>query len=393
MEYDQGDADALDGMGDRKQTLQPAQARDILRTISNEDCRCLGLDPRYARPEWMVLTVLPIGPPHIRPSVAVDGGNRSADDLTHVYGNVVKANTRLQSAIRAGVSQPEREELERMLQFHVGVVCENPLPGFPMATQRTGRPLKTIRERLVGKAGRVRGNLMGKRVDFSGRSVITGDPIISIHQVGVPRSIARNLTVPETVTRYNVGRLQQLVANGPEEHPGAKYIIREDGSRVDLQYVTSTAELRLRHGWVVERHLQDDDVVLFNRQPSLHKMSIMCHRVKVLDYSTFRLNLVCTTPYNADFDGDEMNLHALQTLPAIAEAATMMAVPDLIVSSQNNRPVMGVIQDTLLGSSFFTRRDCFLEKGKLMNILMWMYTWNGRIPKPSIMVPNKSAPG
>lgn len=122
-------------------------------------------------------------------------------------------------------------------------------------------------------------------------------------------------------------------------------------------------------------------------------MSIMCHRVKVLDYSTFRLNLVCTTPYNADFDGDEMNMHALQTLPAIAEAATMMAVPDLIVSSQNNRPVMGVIQDTLLGSSFFTRRDCFLEKDMVMNLLMWMYTWNGRIPKPAVMVPNKAVPG
>jgi DNA-directed RNA polymerase II subunit RPB1 len=146
-------------------------------------------------------------------------------------------------------------------------------------TQRSGRPLKTLQQRLKGKEGRIRGNLMGKRVDFSARTVITADPNLGIEQVGVPRSVAMNLTVPERVTPFNISQLSQLVANGPLVHPGVKHIIRSDGTHIDLRYVKNKAELLLVNGWIVERHLRDDDIILFNRQPSLHKMSIMGHRV------------------------------------------------------------------------------------------------------------------
>jgi DNA-directed RNA polymerase II subunit RPB1 len=213
--------------------------------------------------------------------------------------------------------------------------------GMPQITQRSGRPLKTIQSRLKGKEGRIRGNLMGKRVDFSARTVITADPNLGIDQVGVPRSVAINLTVPDRVTPFNIQQLHELVQIGPLEHPGAKHIIRSDGTRIDLRFVENRSNLVLEYGWIVERHLRDDDVVLFNRQPSLHKMSIMGHRAKVLDWSTFRLNLSCTSPYNADFDGDEMNLHVPQSLPARAEAELMMLTPRVIVSGQSNRPVMG----------------------------------------------------
>lgn len=282
-----------------------------------------------------------------------------------------------------------------MLQYHIATFVDNQLPGMPQAKMRGGKKaLKTIRQRLVGKGGRVRQNLMGKRVDFSARTVITADPNLSIDRVGVPRSIASNLTIPERVTRYNLQRLQRLVANGPHNHPGAKYIIHEDGNRIDLRFVSNRNDLNLRQGWTVERHLADGDYVLFNRQPSLHKMSIMCHRVKVMDYSTFRLNLTCTSPYNADFDGDEMNLHALQTLPAIAEAKELMVTPRLIVSPQSNKPVMGIVQDTLLGVQKMTKRDVLIEKWKMMNMITWMGdVWDGKIPAPAVMVRRRGSSG
>lgn len=303
MEYPENNDEDMMGLADRKQSLSPAQAYEVFARISDDDARLLGLDPRFARPEWLLLTVLPISPPHVRPSVALDALTRGDDDITHKYADIIKANMELSKAKKSGRTALEIEQYEALLQYHCATLIDNQLPGQPTATQRGGKALKTFRERLVGKGGRIRGNLMGKRVDFSGRTVITADPILSIHQVGVPRTIASNLTVPEVVNRWNIRKLQALVDRGPYEWPGAKYIMRDNGARIDLRFAKTANDRSLKYGWIVERHLMDDDTVLFNRQPSLHKMSIMCHRAKVLDYSTFRLNLTCTTPYNADFDG------------------------------------------------------------------------------------------
>ena len=195
------------------------------------------------------------------------------------------------------------------------------------------------------------------------------------------------LTVPVTVTPFNMHELKQLVANGPLEWPGAMYIIRSDQTRIDLRYVRSMNDIVLEYGWIVERHLRDDDVVLFNRQPSLHKMSIMGHRAKILDWSTFRLNLSVTTPYNADFDGDEMNLHVPQSMTARADADQLMMVPRNIITPQNNRNVMGIVQDALLGVSRMTKRDVFIEKDVFMNAMLWISTWDGFIPAPAIIKP------
>lgn len=181
--------------------------------------------------------------------------------------------------------------------------------------------------------------------------------------------------------------MKQLVANGPLEWPGAMYIIRSDQTRIDLRYVRSVNDIVLEYGWIVERHLRDDDVVLFNRQPSLHKMSIMGHRAKILDWSTFRLNLSVTTPYNADFDGDEMNLHVPQSMTARADADQLMMVPRNIITPQNNRNVMGIVQDALLGVSRMTKRDVFIEKDVFMNAMLWIATWDGFIPAPAIIKP------
>lgn len=232
---------------------------------------------------------------------------------------------------------------------------------------------------------------MGKRVDFSARTVITADPNLSVDQVGVPYSIARNLTYPEIVTAFNIGQMHKLVLNskenGADAYPGAKYIIRSDGQRLDLRFVKKDSDLHLEPGYRVERHIQDGDVVIFNRQPSLHKSSMMGHHIKVMPYSTFRMNLSVTTPYNADFDGDEMNLHVPQSVGARAEILELMMVPKNIVTPAANRPVIGIVQDTLLGALLFTRRDTFIEKDMMMNLLMWVTNWDGKLPVPAILKP------
>ena len=168
---------------------------------------------------------------------------------------------------------------------------------------------------------------MGKRVDFSARTVITPDPSLALDELGVPLSVATGMTIPETVTAQNIGKMRQLVSNGPSVWPGAKYIIRHDDRHIDLSMLRNRSDLHIEIGYRVERHLQDGDYVCLNRQPSLHKMSIMGHRVKVLPFSTFRLNLSVTTPYNADFDGDEMNIHVPQSYESMAETKEIMSVP------------------------------------------------------------------
>ncbi|KAI0473760.1 DNA-directed RNA polymerase II subunit RPB1 [Xylariaceae sp. FL0804] len=373
-----------------QRVITPEMTLNILKNISDEDLRDMGLNKDYARPEWMIITVLPVAPPPVRPSISMDGtsqGMRNEDDLTYKLGDVIRANINVRQAIQEGSPAHIATEFEQLLQYHVATLMDNDIAGQPQALQKSGRPVKSIRARLKGKEGRLRGNLMGKRVDFSARTVITGDANISLDEVGVPRSIARTLTYPETVTPYNISRLHKLVQNGPNEHPGAKYVIRSDGTRIDLRHHKRAGQISLEYGWKVERHLQDGDYIIFNRQPSLHKESMMGHRVKVMPYSTFRLNLSVTSPYNADFDGDEMNLHVPQTEETRAEIRELCMVPLNIVSPQRNGPLMGIVQDTLAGVYKMCRRDVFMNKEEVMNIMLWVPNWDGIIPTPAILKP------
>ena len=382
--------DEDDGQGDRKEVITPQTALNIFKLLTDETLQMLGLNKDYARPEWMILTVLPVPPPPVRPSISVDGtgqGMRGEDDLTYKLGDIIRANSRVLQCIQDGSPQHVLTEFDTLLQYHVATYMDNDANGVPQAMQKSGRPLKTIRGRLKGKEGRLRGNLMGKRVDFSARTVITGDPNLSLDQVGVPRSIARTLTYPEVVTKFNISKLTALVRNGPNQHPGANYVIKADGVRLDLKHNKNLDDLRLQYGWKVERHINDDDVIIFNRQPSLHKESMMGHRVKVMPYSTFRLNLSVTSPYNADFDGDEMNLHVPQSDETRSEIQNLCMVPRQIVSPQKNSPLMGIVQDTLLGAYKMTRRDMFLPIEQVMNIMMWVPEWDGVVPEPAILKP------
>lgn len=311
---------------------------------------------------------------------------RSEDDLTYKLADIIKANQNVRRLEQEGAPAHVVDEFETLLQYHIATYMDNDLPGQPQSMQKSGRPVKSIRARLKGKEGRLRGNLMGKRVDFSARTVITGDPNLDLDQVGVPYSIARNLTYPERVTPYNITYLQELVRNGPNEYPGARYVVRDNGERIDLRY-NKQASTFLQYGWIVERHLKDGDYVLFNRQPSLHKMSMMSHRIKLMPYSTFRLNLSVTSPYNADFDGDEMNLHVPQSEETRAELSQIAWVPRQIVSPQSNKPVMGIVQDTLCGTRKITLRDTFMDRDFVQNLLLWVPGWDGVLPPPAIIKP------
>ncbi|KIY45807.1 beta and beta-prime subunits of DNA dependent RNA-polymerase [Fistulina hepatica ATCC 64428] len=381
------DDDQMRSVQPDKRLLPPSEVYAIFKKISDDDLSMLGLSEEYARPEWMILTVLPVPPPPVRPSIAVDGGvMRSEDDLTYKLGDIIKASANVRRCEQEGAPGHVITEFEQLLQFHVATYMDNDIAGIPQALQKSGRPVKAIRARLKGKEGRLRGNLMGKRVDFSARTVITGDPNLELDEVGVPKSIAMNLTFPERVTPYNISHLQELVRNGPQTWPGARYVVRDTGERIDLRY-NKRADAFLQFGWVVERHLQNGDYVLFNRQPSLHKMSMMSHRVRLMPYSTFRLNLSVTPPYNADFDGDEMNMHVPQSEETRAELSQIAWVPRQIISPQANKPVMGIVQDTLCGIRKFTLRDTFIDWEQVQNILLWVPDWDGTIPTPTIIKP------
>ncbi|KAH8289336.1 hypothetical protein KR054_003872 [Drosophila jambulina] len=372
---------------EKKIVVSAERVWEILKHITDEECILLGMDPKFARPDWMIVTVLPVPPLAVRPAVVMFGAAKNQDDLTHKLSDIIKANNELRKNEASGAAAHVIQENIKMLQFHVATLVDNDMPGMPRAMQKSGKPLKAIKARLKGKEGRIRGNLMGKRVDFSARTVITPDPNLRIDQVGVPRSIAQNLTFPELVTPFNIDRMQELVRRGNSQYPGAKYIVRDNGERIDLRFHPKSSDLHLQCGYKVERHLRDDDLVIFNRQPTLHKMSMMGHRVKVLPWSTFRMNLSCTSPYNADFDGDEMNLHVPQSMETRAEVENIHITPRQIITPQANKPVMGIVQDTLTAVRKMTKRDVFITREQMMNLLMFLPTWDGKMPQPCILKP------
>jgi len=332
-----------------KRRIFPSEIRERLVKIRDEDLRSLGLNAKTLRPEWAILTVLLVPPVTVRPSITLETGERSEDDLTHKLSDIIRANQRLWENLNAGAPEVIIEDLWDLLQYHVTTFFDNSIAKIPPARHRSGQPLKTITERIKGKEGRIRKNLAGKRVNFSARTVISPDPSLKINEVGIPFEVAKILTVAEKVTTLNREKLQKLVL--ATTYPGANYVIRPDGKRKKI-----TEELRkeiseeISPGYIVERHLQDGDIVLFNRHPSLHRVSLMAHFVKVLPYRTFRFHPAVAFPYNADYDGDEMNIHGPQTEEARAEAEVLLNVESNLMSPKNNSNMLGCIADAITGN-------------------------------------------
>ncbi|MBI1936292.1 DNA-directed RNA polymerase subunit A' [Candidatus Woesearchaeota archaeon] len=366
--------------------ISPIEVRARLEKIPDLDCEIFGLKVPHVRPEWMILTVLPIPPVTMRPSITLESGERSEDDLTHKLGDIVRINQRLFENINAGAPEIIVEDLWDLLQYHVTTFFDNNIAQLPPARHRSGQPLKTLTERIKSKEGRIRHNLAGKRTNFSARTVISPDPMLELFEVGVPFVIASKLTVPERINEWNAGYLKKFVENGPEKYPGANYIIRPDGKKKKITDETKEASLEeLQPGYVVERHLLDGDVAIFNRQPSLHRMSMMCHRVRVLPGRTLRLNPSVCTPYNADFDGDEMNLHIPQTEEARAEAEILMEVQTQLVSLRYGLSIIGCTQDSISGNYMLTK-DGLVKREDAIDLLAAVgITDFSKLPRKSIV--------
>jgi DNA-directed RNA polymerase II subunit RPB1 len=371
-----------------REHLSAERIHRMFKRITDEDCAIMGFDKNWCRPDWLICTVLPVCPPAVRPSIRQHTGARSEDDITHKLVDILKTNNTLKKKLENKSTPPETiEGFWDLLQYHVATYVDNEIPNVNESRQRSGRPLKVIVQRLKGKEGRIRGNLMGKRVDYSARTVITPDPNIKIDQLGVPIKIAINLTFPEIVNKYNIVRLTKMVRNGPDVYPGAKSIKKaNDGSSKSLLYVDRES-VELEMGDIVHRHLMDDDNVLFNRQPSLHKMSMMSHRVKVMKHNTFRLNVSVTKPYNADFDGDEMNMHVPQSIQTSIELRELARVPSQIISPRTNAPIITPVQDTLLGIYRITNEGVLFTELEMMNMLTTIESFDGNLPEPDIKEP------
>ncbi len=483
------------GKAEIERKLNPRDVREWLSAIPSDDLIFIGMDKKN-RPEWIVLKVLPVPPITVRPSITLDSEDRSEDDLTHKLVDVLRINQRLRENRDTGAPQLIVEDLWELLQYHITTYFDNQTSGIPPARHRSGRTLKTLTQRLKGKEGRFRSNLSGKRVNFCARSVISPDPYLGVNEVGVPKKIAKELTVPIRVTSRNREQMRQMILRGPDVHPGVNYIIRGDNRRVRINqrsrlinagfrchnpecneettlrpdmhqclpapnflpglvikpeifvnpdgtqettYVVddeaTLANLRgedidsqklaeddprakLHYRWMhelaqadkvhpephpehlqiscphcgspsdewgdqtrvedrlstidrngnpkpgllVERHLIDGDVAIFNRQPSLHRMSMMVHEVRVMEGHTFRFNLAVCTPYNADFDGDEMNLHVIQSEEARAEAKILMRVQEHILTPRYGGAVIGGIHDHISGAYLLSRPGTLINR-------------------------------
>ncbi|RNJ77864.1 MAG: DNA-directed RNA polymerase subunit A' [Nitrosopumilus sp. H8] len=363
--------------------LLPITIRERFSQILDGDLELLLYDPITARPEWFILQALPVPPVTVRPSIILETGIRSEDDLTHKMVDIIRVNQRLKESKEAGTPPLIVQDLVDLLQYHTTTYFDNEVSGIPQAHHRSGRPLKTLTQRLKGKEGRFRGSLSGKRVDFSSRTVISPDPNLDLSEVGVPVAVATKLTIPEIVTEWNIERMKKLVINGPETFPGVNYIVRPDGVKIRLDFVEDreTMAETIEMGYLVERHLSDGDIVMFNRQPSLHQMSIMAHYVKVLPGKTFRLHPSVCPPYNADFDGDEMNLHVPQSEEARAEAILLMRVQDQLISPRYGGPIIGALRDFVTGAYLLTKDDTTLSVQEFSNLAM-LGGYEGVLPDP-----------
>ena len=352
-------------------TLRPDDVRDWLSKISDDDLMLFGIDPKATRPEWFVITALLVPPVNVRPSITLESGERSEDDLTHKLVDIMRVNRKLEQDIDAGAPQIIIDDQWELLQYHVTSYFDNETAGIPVSRHRSGRPLKTLAQRLKGKEGRLRYNLSGKRVNFSARSVITPDPRLSVNQVGIPIDIAKGMSVPMYVTKWNVEELKEWMKR--TEYPMIVNVISKEGVRKRITE-TNREELlaAVEPGTVLERQLIDGDIALFNRQPTLHRVSIMAHIVKVVPDKTIRLNPSIAHPYGADFDGDEMNIHIPQSLEAQSEARYLMQPKLLLMSAKDSEPISSLSEEQVMGVYLLTQDGTELSREEAMGLLSYV---------------------
>lgn len=386
---------------------------EILRIfdgISDDDVRMLGFNPAHTHPRNLVMSVFPVIPSCSRPFIVADG-NICDDDLTNQLCEIVKANKQL-------LNEPSDIKMQKALQslkFRIQTFYDNSKGRSKHTT--SGRAIKGLKERLTSKDGLLRNNLMGKRVNQSARTVIGPDPSLKMDEVGIPNEICDVLTIPEIVNATNFEKLTKIVNSG-----GANIVVNNAGKNINLAYATfkrgtdllygdivirpngnrvkigddskfilnqgdkvirngvllegiKYAEKRkynLEIGNVVHRKLMNGDWVLLNRQPTLHKGSMMAVKVVRLPGKSIRFNLEKCKSYNADFDGDEMNIHVPGCYESMIELEELSSVKQNIITPQSSKPNITIIQDTLLGAYKMTKGWNLIPKDRFFQVLSFL---------------------
>lgn len=362
--------------------LNPVVVLELFKKMHGEDCKLLYI---AEKPENLIITNIAVPPIVIRPSVMMDGQSNE-NDITEKLKKIIQANAIMQ---QESVETQKYQDGYLMLQFEVAQYINSDVKGGPYNPQMS-KSLTGFIQRIKGKQGRFRSNLSGKRVEYTGRTVISPDPNLKITEVAIPIHMARILTYPERVTHHNIEKLRQCVRNGPDKYPGARMLKEAGGNSWNLRVSSRTRRAdELKFGDIVERHIEDGDIVIFNRQPSLHRMSMMSHRARVMPWRTLRFNESVCNPYNADFDGDEMNLHVPQTEEARTEALLLMTVQNNLCTPKNGEILVASTQDFLTSSFLITRKDTFYDRSTFSLICSYMGDGMDPIdlPTPAIIKP------
>lgn len=396
--------------------LASEEIKKIFDNIPDEDVELLGFNPSLTHPRNFIISKLPVCPPCDRPYVKADG-KTCDDDLTIQYTEIIKANNNLaddnhvntdtKPRRRKEQTEQDRTKARASLRFRILTTFNN---GQGKAKHTTnGRPIKGIKERLTGKEGHIRNNMMGKRCDQTGRTVIGPDATLKMGQLAIPIEIANILTIPVRSTSFNIEILQNMInegkiktiqnsdksitidlkrfrrgtrlMSGDNIHRDGKIITCINGRELVLEgdkierngeflkkIKAANRPYNLELGWIVNRPLQNGDYVLLNRQPTLHKASMLAMQIIVKPFKTFRMNLAITKPFNADFDGDEMNIHVPQSLEAQVELKMLSAAQWNMISPQSSKPNMAIVQDSLLGAYRMTQGLKKISRGQFFDI-------------------------
>jgi DNA-directed RNA polymerase beta' subunit len=381
--------------------LNALHVYELLVRIDDDDCILLGLNPAISRPELLMLKSLIVPPVCLRPSLARDpSSGTTEDDLTVQLSSIVQFNELISRQLQPLHTTPLAVQLIKVqeqwnhLQNIVTQYINSDMPGVSEKAFAQRQYRRSLCQRLKGKQGRFRGNLSGKRVDFSGRTVISPDPNLGVHEVGIPIDVAKVMTYPARVFDRNIAQMRELVRRGADVHPGATHVRTDTGDRALRFADRERVAQQLKPGDVVMRHMQNGDVLLFNRQPSLHRVSIMAHMARVMPGRTFRFNECACTPFNADFDGDEMNVHLPQTEEARAEARELMAVTANLITPRTGDVLVAATQDFLSCAFLLSRRDRFFTRAQMTQMCWHMLGVEGRaerivlhLPMPTVVRP------
>lgn len=353
------------GLFTKKEELFNHEIKDILNRITDETVLKLGKS-LGSHPKKYILDVIRVAPNTIRPDIRRVGGSRSNNSgITALTKNIVEINELLPDEI------PPRENIDknlRELYFNLNMAYYELIKGTPVSGNQvrmvtnTNKAPSSIASRIPKKEGRVRRNLMGRRVRYMMRSVITGDNMLRLNEIGVPISRAKSIQLPETVREYNYDRLNTYYMNRNTAYPGCSGVImKSTGKMHHIDYLDEGYQLQM--GDIVLRDMIDGDIIGFNRQPSLLFSSISSLKVRVLERGeTLRHNVSVCNLFNSDFDGDAMNAIIARCIQSLNEMRRLSSVGNWMISYKDSAPMMGVFQDALIGMAEFTRSDIFLDK-------------------------------